>query len=48
VQEVPLRLRANKEQLNTASTKISLTLKSRENPDVEVTETGRFLGPVSR
>ena len=48
VQEVPLRLRANKDQLTSASAKISLTLKSRENPDVEVTETGRFLGPINR
>ena len=48
VQEVPVRLRAQREQLRTASSKITFTVKSLDSPDLEVTETGRFLGPMGR
>ena len=48
VQEVPVRLRANRDALRTGSSKVSFTVKSLDNPDVEVTETGRFLGPMGR
>jgi polyferredoxin len=48
VQEVPVRLRANRDELRTGSSKVSFTVKSLDNPDVEVTETGRFLGPIGR
>jgi len=48
VQEVPVRLRASKEKIGAASAKVSFTVKSKDNPEVEVTETGRFLGPLGR
>ena len=48
VQEVPVRLRAQRDELKMASSKITFTVKSLENPDLEVTETGRFLGPIGR
>ena len=48
VQEVPVRLRAKRDELQSASSKITFTVKSLDNPDLEVTETGRFLGPMGR
>ena len=48
VKDVPARLRARSSELNTASTEVYFTVTSTSNPDIEVTEHGRFLGPVQR
>jgi hypothetical protein len=41
-------LRASKENLKPGASDIEFHVKSLDNPDVEVTETGRFLSPVKR
>jgi len=48
VKDVPARLRAKRDQIKTASTEIFFNVESQENPELKVTEHGRFLGPVKR
>jgi len=48
VKNVPARLRAERDKLKTASTEVYFIVESLDNPDVSVTEHGRFLGPVNR
>lgn len=48
VQEVPVRLRVPKENLKPGASDVEFHVASLTNPDVEVTETGRFMSPVKR
>ena len=48
VKDVPARLRAQSTEIQSASTEVFFTVTSLSHPDIEVTEHGRFLGPVRR
>ncbi len=48
VADVPVRLQVDPINLKTSSSKLNFTLESLTNSDIELTQTGRFLGPVSR
>ena len=46
VKSVPVRLRAEEDDLDARSTPIVFTLSASDNPDLQVTEESRFLGPA--
>jgi cytochrome c oxidase accessory protein FixG len=48
VQEVPVRIRALKENLKPGAVDVEFNVSSLDNPDVAVTENGRFLSPAKR
>jgi cytochrome c oxidase accessory protein FixG len=48
VVEVPVRIQADPEQLKSASSKVDFIIESITTEGLATTQTGRFLGPVSR
>jgi polyferredoxin len=48
IKDVPMRIRVDPVNLESASSRITFHIESQNNPDIRLDETARFLGPGRR